>query len=163
MKTAVVYYSMCGNTAYVASEIQKQLDAELIELVPVKAFPDKGFKKFFWGGKSAVMAQKPKLNPYVFNADEYDRIIIGFPVWASRIAPPLRTFVTDNGEALAGKSIAAFACQAGSGAEKALDALKALLGIEKYSATMILIDPKEKPDTKNVAIIEEFCSKVKEK
>jgi flavodoxin len=82
---------MSGNTAYVADRLKEQLGSEvdLIEIKPVKAFPDSGFKKFLWGGKSAVMAQKPKLQPYTFDAEKYDQIIIGFPVWASRIAPPI--------------------------------------------------------------------------
>ena len=45
MKTAIIYYSMSGNTAYVADMLKEQLDSEveLIEIKPVKAFPDSGF------------------------------------------------------------------------------------------------------------------------
>ena len=153
---------MSGNTAYVAGLLKEQLDSnvELIEIKPVKAFPDSGFKKFLWGGKSAVMAQKPKLQTYAFDAEKYDRIIIGFPVWASRIVPPIRTFAEDNKSVLRKKSISAFACQAGSGGEKALSGLKSLIGIEIFKATMILIDPKEKPTNTNDSIIKDFCGKV---
>ncbi len=159
MKTAVIYYSMGGNTAYVAKEIEKEIEnsVDLIEIKPTKAYPDKGFKKFIWGGKSAVMGAKPELEPYCFNADEYERIIIGFPVWASRIAPPIRTFVEDNKAALKEKIISAYACQAGSGAEKALNGLKDLLDISEYKNTLILIDPKDKPDNNNEDKIKEFC------
>ena len=162
MKTAIVYYSMSGNTAYVADMLKEQLesDAELIEIKPVKAFPDRGFKKFLWGGKSAVMAQKPKLQPYTFDAEKYDQIIIGSPVWASRIAPPIRTFIEENKSVLRTKSISAFACQAGSGGEKALSGLQSLIAIEEFKATMILIDPKEKPSNTNDSIIKDFCDKV---
>ena len=58
MNTAVVYYSMSGNTAYAAKKIAAELGADLIEIKPEKQYPDKGFRKFFWGGKSAVMAEK---------------------------------------------------------------------------------------------------------
>ena len=159
MKTAIVYYSMGGNTAFVAQSIAQELgaDADLIEIKPVKSYPDKGFKKFFWGGKSAVMAEKPDLMPYSFDAEKYDGVVIGFPVWASRIAPPIRTFVENNKAGLAGKSVSAFACQAGSGAEKALGNLKELLSVTDYKATMILIDPMNKPDRSKEAKIREFC------
>ena len=63
MKTAIVYYSMGGNTALAAGKLAEGLDADLIEVKPVKAFPDKGLKKFLWGGKSAVMAETPALQP----------------------------------------------------------------------------------------------------
>lgn len=75
MKTAVVYYSMSGNTAAASKKVAEGLHADLIEIKPVKAFPDKGFKKFLWGGKSAVMAEKPKLMPYQFDPERYDQII----------------------------------------------------------------------------------------
>ncbi|MDO5390117.1 MAG: hypothetical protein Q4F24_03355 [Eubacteriales bacterium] len=32
-----------------------------------KAYPDKGAKRFIWGGMSAVMGEKPALHPYEFN------------------------------------------------------------------------------------------------
>ncbi|MBQ2444582.1 MAG: flavodoxin [Clostridia bacterium] len=159
MKTAIIYYSMGGNTAYIAARISKKLtsDVDIIELTTVKAYPDKGFRKFIWGGKSAVMSETPPLMPYSFNADYYDRIIFGFPVWASRIAPPLRTFVQDNKSLLKGKKISAYACQAGSGADKALRGLKELLGISDYSAEMVFNDPKDRPNEANEKKINEFC------
>ena len=118
MKTAVVYYSMSGNTDYTAKSIAEGLDADLIEIRPEKAYPDKGFRKFFWGGKSAVMAEKPELRPYQYEAGKYDTVIFGFPVWAGNVAPPIRTFIRDSKPEAA--RFAAFACQGGSGAEKRL-------------------------------------------
>lgn len=162
MKTAIVYYSMGGNTAYIAARIARKLAAnvDVIELTPVKAYPDKGFKKFLWGGKSAVMSEKPPLMPYSFNVNNYQQIILGFPVWASRAAPPLCTFAEDNKALLKGKKISAYACQAGSGAKKALNGLKNLLGISEYTAEMIFNDPKDRPDKSNEIKINEFCDKL---
>ncbi len=37
------------------------------------------------------MGEKPKLQPYEFKTELYDRIIFGTPVWASTFAPSLRT------------------------------------------------------------------------
>ena len=55
MKTAIVFYSMNGNTAMVARKLAEGINADLIEIKPEKSYPDKGFKKFLWGGKSAVI------------------------------------------------------------------------------------------------------------
>ena len=161
MKTAIVYYSLNGNTGFVASEIAEKLGAELIRLVPKKAFPDAGFKKFIWGGKSAVMKEKPELEPYEFDAAEFDRVIFGTPVWASRFTPPIRTFIADNADALKGKRFAAFTCFSGGGADKALARLKELLGAD-LDAELILVDPKDKPSADNAAKIAEFCEKLGE-
>ena len=67
MSTAVVYYSMLGNSEMVAEHIAGGLGADVIRIEPDKAYPDKGAKKFLWGGRSAVMGEKPILKPYEFD------------------------------------------------------------------------------------------------
>lgn len=160
MKRLIVFYSLEGNTEYIADTIAEKISADKLKLVPKKAYSDKGFAKFFWGGKSAVMAEKPELEPYDANLDDYDEIVIGFPVWAGNITPPIRTFVSDNMEALKKKKISTFACESGAGAEKAFDKLKVLLGIEEFSATAIFIDPKAKPSEENTLKLDIFVSKL---
>ncbi|MCR5001593.1 MAG: hypothetical protein K6A71_07340 [Lachnospiraceae bacterium] len=83
--------------------------------------------------------------------------IIGFPVWASRPAPPICTFLNDHKDELIGKKIAVFACQSGNGAEKAFDRIKRQLGIEAFEAELILIDPKMRVNADNDRKIEAFC------
>ena len=159
MKTAIVFYSMGGNTAYAAQRIARELQADLIEIKPEKQYPDKGFRKFFWGGKSAVMAETPALLPYDFEPEKYGQIVLGFPVWAGNIAPPLRTFVRDNLEDLKDKRIAAFACQSGAGAEKAFGRLEACLGSRALEQKLVLIDPKDRPGAENEGKIRDFCDR----
>ena len=159
MKTLIVYYTLEGNTHYAAKKIASQLDADVLRVKPVKTYPRKGFRKFLWGGKSAVMAETPELEPYTFDASVYDRIVFGFPVWAGNVTPPLRTFIKEND--LSGKRFAAFACQSGAGAEKAFEKLKTALGIRELDAELVLIDPKTKPDPINEKKISGFCGKLK--
>ena len=156
MKTVIVYYSLEGNTDYAAKRIAAGIGADLLRLVPEKDYPSSGFRKFFRGGKSAVMAETPKLLPYAFDAAAYDRVIFGFPVWASNVTPPIRTFIKEND--LKGKCIAAFACEGGSGAEKAFLKLKAALGIEALERELVLIDPKTRPSEENERKIGDFCA-----
>ena len=124
MKALIVYYSMSGNVKQTAEAIAAETGADLLALYPVKAYPDKGAKKYLWGGKCALMGDKPRLKPYIFSADRYDTVIFGSPVWASSFTPPLRTFIEENRAALAGKRLAAFVCYMGSGDQKALKKLK---------------------------------------
>ena len=159
MKTAVVYYSMSGNTEQTAEKIARQIGADLIRIEPVKEYPSKGFKKFLWGGKSAVMGDTPALQPYRFDGD-YDTIVIGTPLWAGTMAPPIKSFIKENRDKLSGKSISAFICCAGGDAEKAFEKIKAEAGIDTLSAQMILINPKEKPSDENEAKIKAFCDKL---
>ena len=149
MKTLIVYYSLEGNTAFTAEKLAEGLGAELLRLEPEKEYPSSGMKKFFWGGKSAVMGEEPPLKPYVFRGEDWDRIILGFPVWAGTVTPPMRTFVKAHGGELAGKPVAAFACQSGAGGEKALKKLAVLLGRESLEAELVLNDPKTRPQPEN--------------
>jgi len=160
MKTIVVYYSLEGNTDFVAKKIASELNADLLRLYPKKVYPKKGFSKYFWGGKSAVMGESPELEPYSFNAQTYDLVIFGTPVWAGTFAPPLRTFINEN--SLEGKKIAAFACQAGEGNPKKFAKLKKALSIENFEAELALINPKKRQSDSNEKKIKEFCQKLNE-
>ena len=160
MKTLIVYYSLEGNTEWAARTIAAAIGADLLRIEPEKAYPDSGFRKFFWGGKSAVMAETPKLEAYDADPAEYDRIVFGFPVWAGNVTPPIRSFVKQHD--LRGKRFAAFACQSGAGAEKAFVKLKDLLGIDAFDAELILIDPKSKPSAENDRKREDFCARLNE-
>jgi flavodoxin len=151
---------MSGNTKYVAEKIAEKAGADLIEIKPEKQYPDKGFRKFLWGGKSAVMGDTPKLLPYEFDADKYDTIVFGYPVWASNFTPPIKTFIKENMEKIAGKDFAVYACSMGGGAEKSVDKLKNYLIINEFKAAMSLIDPKDKPSEENNKKIEEFISEL---
>lgn len=162
MKTLIVYYSLGGNTAWTAGRLAEALGADLLPLEPQTAYPHKGAAKFFWGGKSAVMGERPPLRPYVFAPEEYDRIILGFPVWAGTFAPPLRSFVLENRDALQGKRLAAFACESGAGGEKALRKLGKLLDVERFSAELVLVDPKDKPSEENEVRLRSFCEALEE-
>lgn len=159
MNTLIVYYSLEGNTAYAAKKISAELGADTLCLEPVKAYPTGKVSKFVWGGKSAMMSEIPELQPYDFKSSAYDCIIFGFPVWASNIVPPLRTFIRNND--LKGKKIAAFACQTAAGADKAFIKLKNELKIEHFIAELTLLDPKTKPDSTNEQKIKDFCEKIR--
>ena len=160
MKIALIFYSQSGNVEFVANEIAKNLDVDLIRIEPSKAYPDKGFKKFFWGGKSAVMGEKPKLIPYKFEEDKYDKIILGYPVWAGTFAPPIKTFITENKEPLQRKQIVAFATSSGGNAEKSFAKLAQTLNKDKIDITLSLVDPLIKQTEGNQLEIKSFCDKI---
>lgn len=160
MKTLVVYYSLEGNSEYVAQMIAKKTGADTLRLVPKKAYHNKGFAKFFWGGKSAIMAEKPELEPIDVDLSAYERIVFGFPVWASNFTPPLRTFIEEHRTGLRGKHFAAYACQSGSGAEKALRKLAEFIGIDEFEYTAVFLDPKSRQNERTDKSIAEFAGRI---
>ena len=154
MNTLIVYYSLQGNTEYAAKRIAANIGADTLRLYSKKAYKDKGFAKFLSGGRSAIKEETPDLEDYEINLSEYDRVIFGFPVWASNIAPPLRTFIAEHQMQLRQMELAAFATQGGSGAPKALKRLKDALGIDAFAAEAVFIEPKAQQSEETDAAID---------
>lgn len=139
MKTAVVYYSLEGNTKYVAEKVAAKLGADLIRLIPSKEYPTGKVSKYIWGGKSATFGEAPKLEPYIFDQNQYGLVILGTPIWAGTFTPPLRTFIREN--KLEGKKVALFACCSGGPTEKCFGQLKEEIGDCTVVSTLQLIEP----------------------
>lgn len=158
MKTLIVYYSLEGNTRWAAEKIAAQLGADTLRLVPKAAYPDKGFKKFLFGGKSAVMKETPELEPYEVDITQYERLVLATPVWAGTLAPPLRTFI--RREDLTGKQFALVASSMGGSPGKTFEHLKALLGVTEDVPVLSLKDPKSHPSQANEDALAAFCDKL---
>ena len=158
MKTAVVYYSLEGNTRYAAEKVADALEADIIELVPKKAYPDRGFKKFFWGGKAATMKDKPELEPYGFDSSKYDLVVLCTPVWAGTFTPPLRTFLSEND--LSSKRVAVVASSSGGSAEKCISRLMEAAGASSIAAQVSLVDPKTRPSEENEKLLNDFTDEL---
>jgi len=126
MKTLIVYYSFEGNTRYAARLLAEKLEADTLELEPVKDYPRGNASKYVFGGVAASLSTAPKLKPYACDPEKYDLVILGSPVWASRVAPPMNTFLKSND--LRQSRVAAFACCAGGSTEQLFAALEKMVG-----------------------------------
>lgn len=158
MKTLIVYYSLEGNTKWAAEMLAEKLGADTLRLVPVAAYPDKGFKKFLFGGKSAVMKETPELEPYEVDITKYEQVVLATPVWAGTLAPPLRTFIQK--EDLSGKRLALVASSMGGSPGKTFVNLMAMLGLSGDIPTLSLRDPKSHPSKANEEAMEAFCKRL---
>ncbi len=154
-KTLMIYYSLEGNTDFAAKTAAEYGDIDLERLVPVKEPPRSGFGKFFWGGKSVVFSETPPLEPLKHNADDYEDIIIGFPVWAGSYPPAVATYVKEY--AFTGKHIRVIACSAGGNADKAVNKLKEKLPGNEFAGVLSLIDPA-KDKERSAELIKTFIA-----
>lgn len=141
MKSLVVFYSLEEHTKSIANIIAKELNGELLELKPEKEIPKNGFKKFLWGGKSAVFKDRPKLQNEIPDLDSYDTIIIGTPIWAGTYTPAINTFISDN--KIKGKKLGFFACHGGGGAKKCFEKLRGILSENTILGTIDFADSEE--------------------
>ncbi len=110
-KILVAYYSLEGNTRFIAETMSEALDADLLEIRPKKSIPEKGFLKYFWGGKQVFFKECPELEPWETDLAQYEQVIIGTPVWNSGITPPVRSWLKQAG--ISAKEIHAFCCYSG--------------------------------------------------
>lgn len=154
MKVAVVYFSLEGNTEYVAQEIAKQMKVDIIPLIPQKPYPTGKISKFIWGGKSILFGETPKLKAYDFNVDHYDIIVIGTPVWAGTFTPPIKTFLKENN--LSGKKVALYACHKGGGTAKCFEKLEKELSTSTLIDKLSFVEPKDSKSTSDKKLIRTF-------
>lgn len=111
-KTLVVYYSASGNTKYIAEILAKEVDADLLELVPKKQLNVSGVGYLNWGIRQLVKKEECELEPIPYDVFDYDLIVVGTPVWSYTLTPPLRTFLKEN--SFENKKVALFCCHGGN-------------------------------------------------
>ncbi len=111
VRALVIYYSLQGNTRFIAKKIAQATKAEILELSPLKDVPSKGFLKYILGGKAALSKQEPPLNPLSKNPQEFDLLFLGTPVWGGTHAPAWNTLFREH--PFFGKELALFCCHGG--------------------------------------------------
>ncbi len=141
MNTLIVYFSFDGNTKLIAQKIAETINADIIELKTSKKYPTEGFLKYFWGGKSVIFGEKPKLTNNSIDLNQYETILIGTPVWAGSYTPPIKSFIRQY--KIQDKRIALFASHGGNGAEKCFAKLKAALPGNKFIGETAFVEPKK--------------------
>ncbi len=125
MKKLVVFYSLDGNTEYVAKIIKDSLKADILKLEYKNPGALKGGFKYLAGGFQVLFRTRPKLKEYKININNYDIIIFGSPVWAGSYSPAFNTFFSDN--QISGKKIVLFSCYSGSSGSTINNFKKALI------------------------------------
>lgn len=154
MKQLIVYYSLEGNTDYIARTLAKNSHADVLCLKPVKPFPTKSPMKYIKGGMSAVFGRHPKLEPYTFDKDAYDCIILGCPVWAGRMASPMASFLKN--EHLNGLKVKLFLCHADEKDEKAMERFEKALEGNTVVKKLTFVEPLSRQGELSTKSIREF-------
>ncbi|MFZ2150902.1 MAG: flavodoxin [Candidatus Absconditicoccaceae bacterium] len=123
-KNLIIFYSLDGNTKFIAEYIAFQIGADLLQLQPIKGISNIGFMKYLRGGRQVLMKNKPELQSRDIDPNDYEKIFIGTPVRAYNYAPALRTFF--DKVVLKNKKIALFCCHEG-GKGKTLENMEEIL------------------------------------
>lgn len=125
-KILICYFSATGKTKVVAHNIAKAIGGDLFEIVPSIKYTENDLD---WEDKTSRSSiemdninSRPKILNKVENIDNYNTILIGYPIWWYTAPRIINTFIETNN--LKNKKIYLFATSGGSGIEKSLSDLK---------------------------------------
>ena len=94
MKSLVVYYSRSNITKKLAEDIADKLGCDIEEIIPKVNYNGKlGYARGIKDGASGKIVD---LEATKFNPEEYDVVYLGAPVWASRAANPIISYMKEN-------------------------------------------------------------------
>ena len=117
-KVLVVYYSAQNHTKSVAERIAQNLNADIFEIVPEEVYTSNDLD---WSNNNSRVSKEHndeslrnvKLKTTkVENWEDYDTVLIGYPIWWGIAAWPVDTFVKANN--FDGKNVIPFCTSASS-------------------------------------------------
>lgn len=121
-KTLIVYFSWGGNTRTVANIIHDLTGGDIVEIEVEEPYSDVYNEVTARARHELNNDIRPALRTEVKNMDEYDTLIIGTPIWSSRLAPPVKSFLA--GYDLSNKKIAPFCTHGGSGTAQSVNNIR---------------------------------------
>ena len=120
-KAAVVYFSWSpdGNTRFAAETIAAKLGAKTFEIKAEKPYSNDYRTCCDEAKPECTGKQLRAILPIDgLDAAQYDVIFVGTPNWWGTMAPPVRTWVTQNVAALEGKTVCVFQTNGGGGMQR---------------------------------------------
>lgn len=141
-KVLVLYYSQTGTTKTVAEEIQKQLGADIEELVCEVPY-DGDFNATIQRCQDEMADNEvPVMKPLQANIGDYDLIFLGYPIWFGKYAQPIGGLL--HSQSFDGCKIVTFCTFGSGGLQSSTKALQAALPetevIEGYGIRTARID-----------------------
>lgn len=126
-KTLVVYFSWSGNTEAMASYIAEQTGGDLYEIEPKVAYPT----DYNETGDIAKVERDENARPEIANLpasiDEYDTILVGYPIWWHTAPMIIGTFLENYD--LTGKEIYPFTQSASMDTEQFNNSIEFVRGV----------------------------------
>lgn len=126
--TLVAYFSATGTTALLAKKIADMIQSDLYEIIPRQPYSDADLNWRDPHSRSSLEMKdetsRPELKERNIQLDQYDTILLGFPIWWYTAPAIIRTFVENND--LSGKRVILFATSGGSGLGETAAQLTAL-------------------------------------
>ncbi|MBR2679124.1 MAG: NAD(P)H-dependent oxidoreductase [Bacilli bacterium] len=125
-KILVSYFSASGVTKGVAENIAEIVGGDLFEIEPVEKYTSADLNWMDKNSRSTIEMNdrsfRPPVKSKVENLNDYQKVVIGFPVWWYTAPTIINTFIEEND--LTGKEIYVFCTSGSSGVEDSFNDLK---------------------------------------
>ncbi|MND77106.1 flavodoxin [compost metagenome] len=119
----VAYYSRTGNTAVIARQIRRAMDATLFDIKTETPYPE-DYEATVEQARRETQAQYlPPLGHFVADIGRYDTVYLGMPIWGMTAPPVIRSFLRAHD--LSGKVVIPFITHGGYGLGNSIDVLRA--------------------------------------
>jgi len=157
LRTLVVVYSRTGRTLSVGERIAESLNADL-EIIE-EARSRRGIPGFVRSALEALRKRTPPIAEPKRDPRNYDIVIVGSPIWAGRMASPIRTYLSRFNGTFRG---AAFFCTSSNGRnDRALTEMSRVASVEPI-ATME-IPKRQLKEGKDSGAIDRFIGRIRER
>lgn len=125
-KTLITYFSASGITKKVAEKICKSVEGDIFEIEPKEKYTKEDLEWHNKESRSSIemndKSSRPEVVRKVENLEDYDKVVIGFPVWWYTAPTIINTFIEENN--LEGKEIYIFVTSGGSNADGSIKDLR---------------------------------------
>ncbi len=117
VKILVAYFSATNNTEGIAQKLADGLGADLYEITPQQPYTSDDLNYGNSKSRSSVEMNDPSARPAISgsvkNMEQYDVVLIGYPIWWGEAPRIMNTFIESYD--FSGKTLAAFCTSASSG------------------------------------------------
>lgn len=125
-KTIICYFSASGITKNVALKISSIINGDLFEIKPLEEYSNEDLNWNNPNSKSSIemndSSVRPRMKEQLTNIDNYNTVIIGYPIWWDLAPRIINTFIESIN--LENKKVYIFATSGGSSIEGSLNNLR---------------------------------------
>lgn len=121
-RTLVAYFTRSGNTRVIAEQLQRDLGADLFEILPADPYPADYEETVAQATRERDAGFDPPLKATVPNIAAYQTVYLGLPIWGTTAPPIIRSFLSAHD--LSGKTLRPFITHGGYGPGDSLAVLR---------------------------------------
>ncbi len=129
-RTLVAYFSASGVTRSTSDKLADAIGTDIFEIKPKVPYTNKDLNWTDKSSRSSIemndLSSRPAITGTVLNPQDYDTLLIGFPVWWYAAPTIINTFIESAD--FSGKTVALFCTSGGTGIEGCERKLKETYG-----------------------------------